>query len=60
MQIHHHQGIYIVLPVQHLRGKAVYRYEEDDIDALGYFMMIGAVAFLCIAIVAFAAWAVWL
>ena len=36
------------------------RYEEDDIDALGHFALIGAVAFLCIAIVVFAAWAGWI
>ena len=36
------------------------RYEEDEIDALGHFMLLGAVIFLCIALVVFAAWAGWL
>ena len=38
----------------------MHRYEEDDIDALGHFMLIGAVAFLCVALVVFMAWAGWL
>jgi hypothetical protein len=36
------------------------RYEEDDIDALGHFMLLGAVVFLCIALVVFMAWMGWL
>lgn len=36
------------------------RQEEDEIDALGHFMLLGAVLFLCIAIVVFAAWIGWL
>lgn len=35
------------------------RHEEDEIDALGHFMLLGAVLFLCIAIVVFAAWIGW-
>lgn len=35
------------------------RHEEDDIDALGHFMLLGAVGFLCFAIVVFAAWMGW-
>ncbi len=35
-------------------------YEEDDIDALGHFALIGAVAFLCLAMVVFMAWIGWL
>ena len=34
------------------------RHEEDD--ALGHFMLLGAVAFLCNAIVVFMAWIGWL
>lgn len=36
------------------------RYEEDEIDALGHFMLLGAVIFLCVALVVFATWAGWL
>lgn len=36
------------------------RYEEDDIDALGCFMLIGAVAFLCFCVAVFLVWAGWL
>ena len=36
------------------------RYQEDDIDALGHFMLIGAVALLCTAVVVFIAWMGWL
>lgn len=36
------------------------RQEDDDIDALGHFMLLGAVAFLCTAVVVFMAWMGWL
>lgn len=36
------------------------RYEEDGIDALGQFMLLGAVAFLCTAVVVFIVWMGWL
>jgi hypothetical protein len=35
------------------------RCEEDDLDALGHFVLIGAVAFLCVAMVIFMAWMGW-
>lgn len=38
----------------------MYRYDEDEIDAIGYFALLGAVAFLCVALVVFAAWVGWL
>lgn len=34
------------------------RQEEDD--ALGHFMLLGAVGFLCFSVVVFAAWMGWL
>lgn len=36
------------------------RYEEDDLDALGHFLLIGAVAFLCFCVITFLFWVGWL
>lgn len=36
------------------------RYEEDGIDALGQFMLLGAVAFLGVCVMVFIAWCGWL
>lgn len=38
----------------------MHRYEDDDIDALGQFMLIGAVAFLFFCLVVFMVWVGWL
>lgn len=38
----------------------MHRYEEDDLDALGHFALIGAVAFLCACVVVFMVWMGWL
>lgn len=32
---------------------------EDDLDALGHFALIGAVAFLCVVLVVVMAWMGW-
>lgn len=34
----------------------MYRYEEDDIDALSYFILLGAVALVCVGLVVFMVW----
>lgn len=38
----------------------MHRYEEDDIDALGYFALIGALACLFLALLVFIALMGWL